>query len=78
MLTAGAAELQFAADLIILSASVWRGAMAGPVPRGCRALRAFIYAGARAILVLQWPLDDCAASQLTMRMLQGMYGGERL
>ena len=27
---------------------------------------------------VEWPLDDYAASQLTVRMLHGMYGGERL
>jgi len=76
LLTASeAAELHLAADLIILSACDTAGGDGTPGAEGLSGLaRAFIYAGARAILVSHWPVDDYAASQLTVRMLQGMYG----
>lgn len=79
LLTASeAAELKLAADLIILSACDTAGSDGSPGAEGLSGLaRAFIYAGARAILVSHWPVDDYAASQLTVRMMTGMYGPQR-
>ncbi len=76
LLTASeAAELHLAADLVILSACDTAGGDGTPGAEGLSGLaRAFIYAGARAILVSHWPVDDYAASRLTVRMLEGMYG----
>jgi CHAT domain-containing protein len=80
LLTASeASQLRLAADLIILSACDTAGGDGRPGAEGLSGLaRAFIYAGARAILVSHWPVDDYAASQLTVRMLAGMYGPQRL
>lgn len=80
LLTASeAAQLRLAADLIILSACDTAGGDGRPGAEGLSGLaRAFIYAGARAILVSHWPVDDYAASQLTVKMLAGMYGPQRL
>ena len=80
LLTASeAAELRLAADLIILSACDTAGGDGAPGAEGLSGLaRAFIYAGARAILVSHWPVDDYAASQLTVRMLGAMYGPDRM
>ncbi|MCU0899748.1 MAG: CHAT domain-containing protein [Cypionkella sp.] len=79
LLTASeAAQLNLAADLIILSACDTAGSDGRPGAEGLSGLaRAFIYAGARAILVSHWPVDDDAASQLTVRMIEAMYGPER-
>lgn len=79
LLTASeAAQLHLAADLIILSACDTAGGDGTPGAEGLSGLaRAFIYAGARAILVSHWPVDDYAASRLTVRMLEGMYGPDR-
>ena len=79
LLTASeAAQLRLSADLIILSACDTAGSDGQPGAEGLSGLaRAFIYAGARAILVSHWPVDDYAASQLTVRMMRGMYGASR-
>lgn len=76
LLTASeAAQLELSASLVILSACDTAGSDGTPGSEGLSGLaRAFIYAGARAILVSHWPVDDYAASQLTTAMLDGMYG----
>ncbi len=78
LLTASeAAELKLSADLVILSACDTAGSDGTPGAEGLSGLaRAFIYAGARAILVSHWPVDDYAASALTTGMLENMYGME--
>jgi len=76
LLTASeAAQLKLSADLIILSACNTAGSDGTPGADGLSGLaRSFIYAGARAILVSHWPVDDYAASVLTTGMLKRMYG----
>ncbi|MGY3439413.1 MULTISPECIES: CHAT domain-containing protein [unclassified Marinovum] len=70
-----AAQLKLSADLVILSACDTAGSDGTPGAEGLSGLaRAFIYAGARAILVSHWPVDDYAASVLTTGMLDRMYG----
>ena len=66
LLTASeAAQLKLRADWVVLSAC---NTAAGDKP-GAEALsglaRAFFYAGARALLVSHWPVDDQAAARLT-------------
>lgn len=76
LLTASeAAQLKLSASLVILSACDTAGGDGTPGADGLSGLaRAFIYAGARAILVSHWPVDDYAASVLTTGMLDRMYG----
>ena len=70
-----AAQLNLAAELVILSACDTAGSDGTPGAEGLSGLaRAFLYAGARAILVSHWPVDDYAASVLTTSMLDSMYG----
>ena len=78
LLTASeAAKLKLSADLVILSACDTAGPDGSPGAEGLSGLaRAFIYAGARAILVSHWPVDDYAASVLTTGMLERMYGSD--
>ena len=78
LLTASeAAQLKLSADLVILSACDTAGPDGSPGAEGLSGLaRAFIYAGARAILVSHWPVDDYAASVLTTGMLERMYGSD--
>lgn len=78
LLTASeAAELKLSAKLVILSACDTAGSDGTPGAEGLSGLaRAFIYAGARAILVSHWPVDDYAASALTTGMLERMQGAE--
>ncbi|MGH1426051.1 MAG: CHAT domain-containing protein [Pseudooceanicola sp.] len=74
LLTASeAAQLNLSASLVILSACDTAGSDGTPGSEGLSGLaRAFIYAGARAILVSHWPVDDYAASVLTTGMLDRM------
>ncbi|MGR3453405.1 CHAT domain-containing protein [Pseudooceanicola sp.] len=68
-----AAQLNLSASLVILSACDTAGSDGTPGSEGLSGLaRAFIYAGARAILVSHWPVDDYAASVLTTGMLERM------
>lgn len=78
LLTASeAAQLKLSADLVILSACDTAGSDGTPGAEGLSGLaRAFIYAGARAILVSHWPVDDYAASVLTTGMLDRMYASD--
>lgn len=78
LLTASeAAQLNLSADLVILSACDTAGSDGTPGAEGLSGLaRAFIYAGARAILVSHWPVDDYAASVLTTGMLDRMYAAD--
>jgi len=70
-----AAQLKLSAQLVILSACDTAGSDGTPGAGGLSGLaRAFLYAGARAILVSHWPVDDYAASVLTTGMLERMYG----
>lgn len=74
LLTASeAAQLKLSAQLVILSACDTAGSDGTPGAEGLSGLaRAFLYAGARAILVSHWPVDDFAARVLTTGMLDGM------
>jgi CHAT domain-containing protein len=80
LLTASeAAELKLSAELVILSACDTAGSNGRPGAEGLSGLaRAFIYAGARAILVSHWPVDDYAARALTTGMLDRMYGDRQM
>ncbi|WP_204112393.1 CHAT domain-containing protein [Shimia biformata] len=77
LLTASeAAELKLSAKLIILSACNTAGSDGTPGAEGLSGLaRAFIYAGARSILVSHWPVDDYATSVLTTGMVGEMANG---
>ena len=60
------ADLRLSAEWIILSACNTAGGDGRPDADGLSGLaRAFIYAGARAILVSHWPVRDDAAARLT-------------
>ena len=74
LLTASeAAQLNLSASLVILSACDTAGSDGTPGAEGLSGLaRAFIYAGARAILVSHWPVDDYAAATLTTGMIDRM------
>lgn len=77
LMASEAAALNLSADLVILSACDTAGSDGTPGAEGLSGLaRAFIYAGARSILVSHWPVDDYAASTLTTEMLRGMYNQE--
>jgi CHAT domain-containing protein len=80
LLTASeAASLKLSASLVILSACDTAGSNGKPGAEGLSGLaRAFIYAGARAILVSHWPVDDYAARALTTGMLDRMYGDRHM
>jgi CHAT domain-containing protein len=59
-------ELDLSAEWVILSACNTAGGDGRPDAEGLSGLaRAFIYAGARAILVSHWPVRDDAAARLT-------------
>jgi CHAT domain-containing protein len=77
LLTASeAATLKLSADLIILSACNTAASDGTPGAEGLSGLaRAFIYAGARSILVSHWPVDDHATSVLTTGMVAEMQAG---
>lgn len=62
-----AAQLDLAADWVILSACNTAGGDGTPGAEGLSGLaRAFFYAGARALLVSHWPVLDDIAAQLTV------------
>lgn len=67
LLTASeAAQLKLAADWVVLSACNTAAGDGTPGAEGLSGLaRAFLYAGARAILVSHWPVRDDAAAALT-------------
>jgi len=65
------AQLKLDADLVILSACNTAGSDGSPGAEGLSGLaRAFIYAGARNLLVSHWPVSSGAATMLTTRMMQ--------
>lgn len=73
-----AAGLRLSAQLIILSACNTASGDGTPGAEGLSGLaRAFIYAGARSILVSHWPVDDYATSVLTTGMVAEMQAGAR-
>ncbi len=77
LMASEAAALKLSADLVILSACDTAGSDGTPGAEGLSGLaRAFLYAGARAILVSHWPVDDYAASVLTTGMLTRMAGDD--
>lgn len=60
------AELRLSTDWVILSACNTAGTDGRPDAEGLSGLaRAFLYAGARSILVSHWPVRDDAAARLT-------------
>lgn len=69
LLTASeAAELKLSADWVVLSACNTAAGDGSPGAEGLSGLaRAFLYAGARAILVSHWPVGDEAAAEITTR-----------
>lgn len=77
LLTASeAAALTLNASLIILSACDTAASDGTPGAQGLSGLaQAFIYAGARALLVSHWPVDDSAAARLTTGMIREMQDG---
>lgn len=77
LLTASeAASLKLSAQLIILSACNTAADDGTPGAEGLSGLaRAFIYAGARSILVSHWPVDDYATSILTTGMVAAIQQG---
>ncbi|MEL7228667.1 MAG: CHAT domain-containing protein, partial [Pseudomonadota bacterium] len=77
LLTASeAAALNLSADLVILSACDTAGSDGTPGAEGLTGLaRSFLYAGAKALLVSHWPVDDYAASALTTRLIERMNVG---
>lgn len=72
LLTASeAAELRLSADWVVLSACNTAAGDGTPGAEGLSGLaRAFLYAGARAILVSHWPVGDEAAAEITTRTFQ--------
>jgi CHAT domain-containing protein len=67
------AELDLSADWVILSACNTAGSDGRPDAEGLSGLaRAFLYAGARAILVSHWPVRDDAAAMLTSSTIETM------
>lgn len=77
LLTASeAAQLSLSARLIILSACNTAASDGTPGAEGLSGLaRAFIYAGARSILVSHWPVDDRATEALTTGMVARLQSG---
>lgn len=69
-----AGQLKLSADLVILSACD-TGATGDPGPAYGGLLRAFFYAGARALVVSNWAIDDEAAEHLTTRLVREMRSG---
>ncbi len=71
-----ASALTLNASLIILSACDTAASDGTPGAEGLSGLaQAFIYAGARALLVSHWPVDDSAAPRLTTGMVREMQAG---
>ena len=67
------AALKLSADWVILSACNTAGGDGRPDAEGLSGLaRAFLYAGARAILVSHWPVRDDAAARLTTGAIAAM------
>lgn len=70
------ADLKLSADWVILSACNTAGGDGRPDAEGLSGLaRAFLYAGARAILVSHWPVRDDAAARLTTDTLSALGKG---
>lgn len=70
------AALRLSADWVILSACNTAGGDGRPDAEGLSGLaRAFLYAGARAILVSHWPVRDDAAARLTTGAIAAMGDG---
>ncbi|BCG95232.1 CHAT domain-containing protein [Mesorhizobium sp. 131-2-1] len=73
------AELKLSAQWVILSACNTAGGDGRPDAEGLSGLaRAFLYAGARAILVSHWPVRDDAAARLTTQTLAALGSGVRV
>jgi len=70
--TVDVASLELAADWVLLSACN-TASRDGNAPDGLTGLaRAFFFAGARALLVSHWPVDDAAGAQLTTEAIKSM------
>jgi CHAT domain-containing protein/Tfp pilus assembly protein PilF len=71
-----AEEMQLDADLVVLSAcdSALGGELAGEGMLGLA--RAFQYAGARSLVVSQWPVSDRATTELMVRFYRRLQAGE--
>lgn len=59
-------QLELAADWVILSACNTSAGEGGAAPIFTGLARAFVHAGARSLLLSQWPLDDRAAATITV------------
>lgn len=76
--TVDVASLDLNADWVLLSACN-TAAKDGNAPDGLTGLaRAFFFAGARALLVSHWPVDDAAGAQLTTETIKAMTGDPKL
>lgn len=70
------AGLRLSADWVLLSACNTAGGDGKPGAEGLSGLaRAFLYAGARSILVSHWPVRDDAAARLTADAMAGLGDG---
>lgn len=70
------ADLKLSADWVLLSACNTAGSDGKPGAEGLSGLaRAFLYAGARSILVSHWPVRDDAAARLTTDAIASMGQG---
>ncbi|NLA68184.1 MAG: CHAT domain-containing protein, partial [Gammaproteobacteria bacterium] len=70
------AALKLSADWVLLSACNTAGSDGQPGAEGLSGLaRAFLYAGARSILVSHWPVRDDAAARLTADAMAALGSG---
>ena len=70
------AALKLSADWVLLSACNTAGSDGRPGAEGLSGLaRAFLYAGARSILVSHWPVRDDAAARLTAEAMAALGDG---
>jgi CHAT domain-containing protein len=69
------ALLDLNADWVILSACNTAAGEGGNAPTFSGLARAFVQAGARSLLLSQWPLEDRTASTLTIDTVRNVAGG---
>ena len=72
------AKLNLNAELVLLSACNTMSSNLGNLKGLSGLARAFIYAGARSLLVSYWELESTAAAQLTSRMFKFSGNDEKL
>lgn len=69
------AKLKLDADWVVLSACNTAAGEGGDAPTYSGLARAFVYAGARSLLVSHWALRDDVAARLTVDTIKGARGG---